>query len=129
MNALVAEWIGKAEGDYFTALREYRVRKHPNYDAVCFHAQQAAEKYLKAYLLERGISFPKTHSLVELLELCLTVDSSFEFYRDVLVSLERYAVQYRYPGPAADKDEARLAINSLKVIRLHLRNRLQLSAS
>jgi len=50
MNPLTLEWVDKAEGDLITARREYRARKSPNYDAVCFHAQQAAEKYLKAYL-------------------------------------------------------------------------------
>ena len=44
------EWIEKAEGDYRTALRERRVRRRPNHDAVCFHAQQCIEKYLKALL-------------------------------------------------------------------------------
>ncbi len=48
MNALMTEWIAKAEGDYATAGRELRARRHPNYDAACFHAQQTAEKYLKA---------------------------------------------------------------------------------
>jgi HEPN domain-containing protein len=40
--------VTKAEGDFLTAGRELRARKSPNYDAVCFHAQQCAEKYLKA---------------------------------------------------------------------------------
>ena len=42
MNPLTLEWVDKAEGDYLTANREYRARKAPNYDAVCFHAQQTA---------------------------------------------------------------------------------------
>jgi HEPN domain-containing protein len=50
MNPLTTEWIEKAEGDLLTAQREYRARNRPNYDAVCFHAQQTAEKYLKAWL-------------------------------------------------------------------------------
>lgn len=50
MNPLTTEWVEKAEGDYATAKRESRVRRNPNYDAVCFHAQQMAEKYLKAFL-------------------------------------------------------------------------------
>lgn len=49
MNPLSIEWINKAEGDYATAKREFRVRKLPNYDAVCFHSQQSAEKYIKAF--------------------------------------------------------------------------------
>ena len=48
MKPLTREWVEKAEGNYATARRESRVRKKPNFDAVCFHAQQSAEKYLKA---------------------------------------------------------------------------------
>ena len=35
MNDLTIEWVQKAEGDYETTLRESRVRRYPNYDAVC----------------------------------------------------------------------------------------------
>lgn len=55
MKPLTREWIEKAEGDFATASREIRVRKVPNYDAVCFHAQQCAEKYLKALLQEADV--------------------------------------------------------------------------
>ena len=48
MNALTREWVTKAEGDLGTAARELAVDNDPNYDAVCFQAQQCAEKYLKA---------------------------------------------------------------------------------
>ena len=60
MRALTTEWVEKAEGDYATAGREIRARRRPNYDAVCFHAQQTAEKYLKAFLQENDVAFPKT---------------------------------------------------------------------
>ena len=50
MNELTVEWIAKAEGDWTTTGRELRARRSPNYDAACFHAQQAAEKYLKVPL-------------------------------------------------------------------------------
>ena len=59
MNGLIKEWVGKAEGDYNTALREYRARKHPNYDAAGFHAQQSIEKYLKAILQLKNKRFDK----------------------------------------------------------------------
>jgi HEPN domain-containing protein len=124
MNELTTEWIAKAEGDYATATRELRARRSPNYDAVCFHAQQAAEKYLKAFLQEHRIDFPKTHNLIELLELCLLLDATFELQRDVLVELDRYAVRYRYPGETAEKAEARVAFDAAKAIRAFVRNRL-----
>ena len=56
MNPLTREWIEKAEGDFATAGRELRARKNPNYEAACFHAQQCAEKYLKAILQEQSIT-------------------------------------------------------------------------
>lgn len=63
MQPLTIEWITKAEGDLATAWRELRARKSPNYDSACFHAQQCAEKYLKASLQEAGSPFGKTHNL------------------------------------------------------------------
>lgn len=77
MNPLTHEWVDKAEGDFLTAEREYRARKSPNFDAVCFHAQQAAEKYLKAVLQEGGNPIPRLHSLAELLALIAKSDASF----------------------------------------------------
>lgn len=78
MNPRTREWINKAEGDFATARREMWVRKAPNYDAVCFHAQQCAEKYLMVILQEVNIPSGRTHNLVALLELVLPVDSSWE---------------------------------------------------
>ena len=57
MKPLTAEWVEKADADFATASREMRVRKAPNFDAVCFHAQQCAEKYLKAILQEVDLPF------------------------------------------------------------------------
>ncbi len=127
MNDLTIEWVEKAEGDFATLQRELRARLHPNYDAACFHAQQMAEKYLKAYLQEHRISFPRTHDLVELLELCLSIHLGFEFYRHDLQALTRYAVRYRYPGESADKDEARRAFQLATTIRKFLRQILGIS--
>jgi HEPN domain-containing protein len=88
MNQAVVEWVAKAEGDFLTAGRELRARKSPNYDAVCFHAQQCAEKYLKAVLQERGEHIPKIHFLLELLAMALKVDGSYEFLKADLEVLE-----------------------------------------
>jgi len=60
MNPLTVEGIQKAESDLITARREIRARISPNYDAACFHAQQSAEKYIKAFLQEKNLAVPKT---------------------------------------------------------------------
>jgi HEPN domain-containing protein len=74
MKPITQEWIAKAEGDWQDALSRYRARKYPNYDSTCFHAQQCAEKYLKARLDEAGHVFSKTHDLSLLLRLVLQID-------------------------------------------------------
>jgi HEPN domain-containing protein len=112
MNPLTLEWIDKANGDILTARREYRARTAPNYDAVCFHAQQAAEKYLKAMLQEIGVEFPRIHSLADLLALVSKHDASYMFLKSDLNVMEGYAVQFRYPGLSADKAEARAALSA-----------------
>lgn len=48
MNETLREWLAKGEHDLLTANRELLVEDMPNYDAVCFHAQQCAEKLRKA---------------------------------------------------------------------------------
>lgn len=66
MKKLTMEWIKKAEGDYLVAKREFKSTP-PVYEAVCFHAQQCIEKYMKAVLQENNIEFEKTHDLGSLL--------------------------------------------------------------
>ncbi len=127
MNPLTLEWVDKAEGDFNTAIREHRAKKAPNFDAVCFHAQQMAEKYLKAVLQEYSNPIPKTHSLVDLMALCMKNDSSYMGIQSDLNILESYAVQFRYPGQSADKLEAIMAIKSAKLVRSFIRQQLKLS--
>ena len=49
MKKITQEWIAKAEEDYLVATRELKADP-PALDAVCFHAQQCIEKYMKAYI-------------------------------------------------------------------------------
>ena len=125
MTPLAAEWVTKAEADLVTARRELRARRQPNFDAACFHAQQAAEKYLKALLQTRGVAFPRTHNLIELLELCLPFEGDLETYRARLQALDQYAVRYRYPGDTASRSEARSAVKDADAVRLFARERLR----
>jgi len=106
--------------------REYRARKHPNYDAACFHAQQCAEKYLKACMQEKNIPFGKTHSLTSLLDLLIPAVPSWEIMRSFLQALTAFAVDFRYPGEFADKDMARDAVKMCCEIRRYARQELSL---
>ena len=127
MQQLTLEWIEKAEGDYSTALREYRARKAPNYDAACFHAQQCVEKYLKAWLQENNIAFGKTHDLIPLGTQILSVDPLFVTFLPALRTLNVYAVDFRYPGRTADKIAAKEAVSHCTSLRKYIRQLLGLT--
>lgn len=128
MKQITSEWISKAEGDYGLVEREARVRKDPNYDAVCFHAQQCAEKYLKARLSEAGIEFAKIHDLVALLHQALEVEPFWEIYRIDLSFLSDFAVTFRYPGEDADRESALDARRRCRDFRKAARQALGLPA-
>ena len=106
MKPITREWVGKAEADFATMERESRARKKPNYDGICFHAQQCAEKYLKARLSESGVAFSKIHDLVALLEQILPLEPSWESFRADLAYLTDFGVAFRYPGESADRGSA-----------------------
>jgi HEPN domain-containing protein len=126
MKLMTAEWVAKAEGDFYTLERESRARKKPNYDGICFHAQQCAEKYIKARLSEAGIAFTRVHDLMALLEQVLPVESSWENYRADLAFLTHFGVAFRYPGEFADKELAKEALKRCQAFRKAARSTLML---
>ena len=94
---------------------------------MCFHAQQCAEKNLKAYLQEHDWDIPKIPKLLDLLKLCKEVDTSLEILLPDLTELERFSVNIRYPGVSADKEEAKIALKALQTVREFLRQQLRIS--
>jgi HEPN domain-containing protein len=128
MKPTTAEWVAKAEGDFAVMEREGQVGEYPNYDAVCFHAQQCAEKYLKACLCEANVAFGKTHDLVALLDQVLAEEPSWEEFREDLGYLTDFAANIRYPGESADKDAALTAQERCCAFRAAARRSLGLDA-
>ena len=114
MKATAREWIEKAEADFVSALREYRARKRPNFDAACFFAQQCIEKYLKGRLADADLPIPKTHDLSVLLDAVVALEPLWETARPRLETLTSYAVLFRYPGESATKLLAKTAVDDLK---------------
>ena len=106
MKALTREWLRKAEGDFEAMESLSRSRRRGMHDVVCFHAQQCAEKYLKARLYEANIRFPPIHKLAALLDLTLAVEPLWEARREDLAYLSNFAVAFRYPGESATRAQA-----------------------
>ncbi len=128
MKPMTREWVAKAEGDFAMVERESRARKNPSYDGICFHAQQCAEKYLKARLCEAGIEFAKVHDLVALLEMVLKVAPEWERFREDLAFLTDFAVSFRYPGYFASQADAREAGRRCRLFRKAARAALSLKS-
>lgn len=94
-------------------------------DAACFHAQQSAEKYLKAFLVQSEVQFPLTHNLSKLVELCAEVDPSFRDILPIAEPLNPYAVEMRYDGDFWPEEEtARDAGKAALAIRDFVRARM-----
>lgn len=126
MKAATRDWIAKAENDYLAAVDLARRRKLPLHDMVCFHCQQAAEKYLKASLEEAAIHFPKTHDLETLLTLLITRQPFLATLIPTTQRLKPFGVLIRYPGNDATKTQAQRALIDCKTIRLEVRQLLGL---
>ena len=117
MNETVREWINKAEGDFRTAGREITAEEQPNYDAVCFHAQQCIEKLIKAILIDYGTVPLKVHDLAVLSRLLTSVCDDWDWNMEELRFLSRASVEYRYPGESADSEEAKKAFDICRSLR------------
>jgi HEPN domain-containing protein len=128
MKPLTSEWVEKAEKDWSSLHRELRARNNPNYDAACFFAQQCAEKYLKARLVEDDIYFQKSHDLTYLLGLVQPLEPLWMAYEQEMRVLTDYAIEFRYPGASADLEIAKLAQKVCKSFRATARQSLGLKA-
>jgi HEPN domain-containing protein len=123
MKVETRRWVQKAESDLKGA-RQLGGRTPQLHDLICFHCQQAAEKYLKALLQEFGMMVPRTHDLGDLLDLLVPHDATLRRLRRGVIFLTQFAVDYRYPGENATKRQADAAIRWTERIRGELRVRL-----
>src|SRR5262245_47018027 len=78
----------------------------PVYDAICFHARPCVEKYCKAWVVERHVDFRRTHDLEALAKLCLPSLTGLTALLDDLRFLTSFAVEIRYPGISASRQDA-----------------------
>lgn len=126
MQELTVEWVAKAENDFTAANLLLHAGEFPVADATCFHSQQCAEKYLKAFLQEHQVRFERSHSLMLLLDLCLPLDGDFEQLRDHLLQLDNFSVAVRYPGVPVTVEMASRAHQTVGEVRGFMRQKLNI---
>lgn len=115
IDEYLEKWLVKAGNDLKAA--ESLINQEPEdmvTDAICFHSQQAVEKYLKTFLISKNIDFDRSHKLEYLRELCIEDDNDFS--QIDVGDLSFYAVEVRYPDDFYIPTE-REARESLEIAR------------
>lgn len=106
-------WLLKAANDLRAAEIDLLARP-PLTSDTAFHAQQLAEKAMKAFLTWHDRAFRKTHNLVEVGQACVAIDASLQTLLGRAAVLTEYAWAFRYPGdpeePTVQEAEEALAI-------------------
>jgi len=93
----VRQWLDKARKD-LAAGAVLLKEEFEDYENVGFHAQQAAEKFIKAFLVRHQIEFPKSHDIALLRQLVARVDPRLAEKLATADALTPYGVEFRYPG-------------------------------
>src|ERR1035438_8315582 len=93
---VLRQWVRKAEHDLEAAARIMAIKEGCPFDTVCFHCQQAAEKYLKCLLTYLGIQAPRTHDLKALAAL-IPLEQRFPLRVEELVELNPVSPLLLYP--------------------------------
>lgn len=118
LESLHNEWLRFAEVDLKTATHLFDSRPEL-ITPICFHAQQAAEKYIKALLVSKDVMFPKTHDLSSLMDIVNEPDLPFEY--EALDRLSRFAVSARYPEDIGlELEDAQMAIQIAQTVKQYV---------
>lgn len=128
-QALARRWFQKAENDLLSVQNNLKAEQYAS-DTVCFHCQQAAEKYLKGFLAWHQMPFAKTHDLLDLLRRVMQISNiDAPMLSDNLLLLDRYSVSIRYPQEYEEEpgeEEVREAVEAAYAVRAWVCSRLGL---
>jgi HEPN domain-containing protein len=127
MKKVTQQWLRKAENDIAAARHLFKLKPLLS-DEICFHCQQAIEKYFKGMLAEQALPIQKTHDLTILLLQLIPTDATLSSLKRGLKGVSRYAVEYRYPGANTTARQAHAAYRKALLVRGEIRKRLGLPA-
>lgn len=122
----VQDWLRKAGND-LRAARLLIEQQFNDYEATAFHAQQGAEKAMKAYLVRHQIEFPKTHDIERLRRIIADRDVQLAQELSEADALTPYAVEFRYPGEllVVSHESAQTALNIAERVDERVRQELK----
>ena len=119
------DWLVKAERDLGLARDAFQMDKD-YWDLICYHCQQAAEKFFKAYLIHFNITFPRTHDLELLLNLMDGHEVLPSDFLEKALAINDYSIQVRYSGFPFEPSstDAADAISIAEIFRLYVLKRI-----
>lgn len=124
---VVKEWMEKAEEDFGFASSSINLENY--FAQICFHFQQAAEKYLKAFIIANELGFRPVHNLLELPEIFRQIEPKIKEIEDACRYLNPFYIDARYPvhwPTRYDRETAIKAKASAEKIRKWVRDSLKL---
>ena len=96
-SKILKEWLTEADEDFEFASVNLKEGDR-FFSRICFHFQQAAEKYLKAFIIAKELGLKKIHNLRVLLDICKAKDKEFEQLREECRFLNVFYIDTRYPA-------------------------------
>lgn len=125
-SSIISEWLKKADEDLGFAESSLR-NGSEFYAQICFHFQQAAEKYLKTFIISKQLPFNKVHDLVNLLKTCAEHDPTLAALKEDCITLNSAYIETRYPihwPTDYSKEAAEQSLAAAQSIAFAIRNRL-----
>ncbi len=122
----VMQWLSLADEDLNLASHALGLGAKSPYRLIAYHAQQCAEKYLKAFLVYNNVDFPYTHNIRRLLKFCAELATWPQNLTNA-EELTPYAITARYPGEEEEvsEAEAKRAIELARQVRSQVRTALE----
>ena len=124
--SIIKEWLNKADEDLHFAESSLQDGSE-FYAQICFHFQQASEKYLKTFIVSRNLPFSKVHDLVSLLKTCAGCDPTLALLNEDCIILNSAYIETRYPVHWPTnycKETADQSLASAQLIAREIRKRL-----
>ncbi|OFX27324.1 MAG: hypothetical protein A2033_10935 [Bacteroidetes bacterium GWA2_31_9] len=119
---IVKEWIFLADSDLNSAVFLKGMFPVP-IEIICYHCQQCAEKYLKAFLAFNDELIIKTHDLTILNKMCNKINAGFSSIEEQCLRLTDYSTNVRYPTSLdINENDMNLAIIDATKIKIFINN-------
>ncbi|MBI3559436.1 HEPN domain-containing protein [Candidatus Gottesmanbacteria bacterium] len=121
-SRIVSDWLNLADEDFGFATSNLTDPETNYFSFICFHFQQAAEKYLKAYIVAKKLRFEKIHDLEVLRKICAKDNKLFKEIKEECIFLTDFYIEARYPAiwptqyTRSEAEKAQKAVQKIKFL-------------